>query len=448
MSSLNSKTVRILLVEDVAADAAWPSARISREIKACEFRCVETRERFLDEMAGFKPDLVVSDYSLLQFDGLSALRLAQEQAPLTPFIMLTGSMNEDTAVQCMKAGATNYVIKEHIKRLGQSVVRALEERQLRQERLDAEQALQRSERYFRSLIENAQDLITVIDAQGVTLFQSPSVERTLGYAPSQFVSRRVFDFIHPEDRVRTTESFLRVLADAPRATPLEFRIRHADGSWRMLDSVGKRFLTDGPPAVVVNSRDVTERHQLEEQLRQAQKMEAIGKLAGGVAHDFNNLLTIIMGNAALLRHDETLNPDHAAMASEIIEAAERACGLTRQLLLFSRKQALQLASLDLNDAVGQMLKLLQRLLGEDIAVSVECAADLPRIRGDVGMINQVLLNLAVNARDAMPEGGRLDIRTSIPSTLSARRDADDHAVCLSVTDTGSRDCSGAPSAHF
>ncbi len=429
--------IRILLVEDTPSDADLAKREISRELKNCVFRCVETSETFLAALTDFLPDLIISDYNLPRFNGLTALRLAQEHAPLTPLIILTGSMNEDTAVSCMKAGASNYVIKEQIKRLGQSVIRALEEARLRRENHAAAQALIRNERYFRSLIENAQDLITVIDARGMIHYQSPSVQRVLGYPVTEFVNHNVFDFIHPEDRQRCYEAFQRTVSNTQRADNIEYRIRHANGSWRFIESVGKRLVGEEPPSVVVNSRDVTESQRIEAQLRQAQKMEAIGQLSSGVAHDFNNILTTIMGNASLLRHEEDLPDEHVELTNEILEAAERASGLTRQLLLFSRKQAFQLVDLDLNEAVRQMLKMLQRILGEDIALEVDCPGELPSIRGDVGMIDQVILNLAVNARDAMPGGGRLKIQTLTCSNHEEKGTSSrTKFVCLKISDTG------------
>ena len=432
--------VRILLVEDTPSDAELACREIQKTVPDCQFRRVETRDQFLEALESFEPDLIVSDYSMPRFDGLAALRLTIQHAPQTPLIILTGSLNEDTAVECMRAGASNYVIKEQIKRLGQSVLHALEEGRLRKARLEAEQALRRSEERFRSLIENAQDLIIVLDAQGIILFQSPSVRRGLGLTGPPAVRPCVFEWVHPEDAPQARSLLSRAFAEPDRAVTAEYRVRHADGSWRLLESIGKCLVGDQPPAVVVNSREITARRQLEAQLRQAQKMEAIGQLAGGVAHDFNNILTVILGNAELLRQTEDLPADDTPLVHQIIEGAERAAGLTRQLLLFSRKQTMREVCLDLNEVVGNMTRMLQRILGEDVALRAEYAPDIPAILGDVGMIEQVLMNLAVNARDAMPAGGRLAIRTAlrppseapagVPEALAGPQ------VCLSVTDTG------------
>ncbi|MEW6306983.1 MAG: response regulator [Verrucomicrobiota bacterium] len=195
---------------------------------------------------------------------------------------------------------------------------------------------------------------------------------------------------------------------------------------------------------LANSR--TERSQLEEQLRQSQKMESIGRLAGGVAHDFNNILTVIEGHAELMRGNNGLDPAQSESIHEISLATERAAGLTRQLLTFSRKQVCHPSDLDLNDVVLNMSKMLERILGEDISLSVECVASAAFIRADRGMMEQVLLNLAVNARDAMPQGGRLAVRTAVRAVNETQASLNTEArpgrfVCLTVSDTG---CGIAP----
>ena len=304
-----------------------------------------------------------------------------------------------------------------------------------------EQALQRSEHQFRSVIECAQDLISIIRPDGVILFQSPSCRQTLGYSPEQLIQHNTFEFIHPQDAPVLRSAFARAFEGLAPSSTVRFRFRHQDGSWRTVESIGKRLVGEDPPVIVVNSRDITERQRLEEQLRQSQKMEAIGQLAGGVAHDFNNILTVIQGNAALLLSAGETKPADAGMVRQILESAERAAGLTRQLLLFSRRQALQPTLLNLNLVVENMTKMLERILGEDITLAPQYGPNLPLIRGDAGMIEQVLLNLGVNARDAMPNGGRLTIST-VAVTVGQQTVSQNpesvlgHAVRLSVADTG------------
>ncbi len=187
--------------------------------------------------------------------------------------------------------------------------------------------------------------------------------------------------------------------------------------------------------------DITERQNLEAQLRQAQKMESVGQLAGGIAHDFNNILTVIQGHTTLLGMTGNLSGDAQESTHQIGLAAERAANLTRQLLTFSRRQIIQPKNLDLNEVVNTMTKMLRRLLGEDITLQVNYTAALPRVHADPGMMEQILLNLAVNARDAMPKGGRLFVDTSVFTVDKAYAEQHPEAivgefVCLAVKDTG------------
>jgi signal transduction histidine kinase len=196
-----------------------------------------------------------------------------------------------------------------------------------------------------------------------------------------------------------------------------------------------------PPMLLGLFRDVTAQKRLEDQLRQSQKMEAIGQLAGGVAHDFNNILTVIHGHASLLLASGTLTGGSTRSAQQITQAAERAAGLTRQLLTFSRRQVMQPRRLDMNEVVGNMTKMLGRILGEDVALQLSYFPEPAVVKADAGMMEQVLLNLAVNSRDAMPKGGLLAIRISVIEVDTAHliHHSEAHAgrfVCLTSVDTG------------
>lgn len=302
--------------------------------------------------------------------------------------------------------------------------------------------LERRELYFRSLIENASDLITVVNRDGVIRFLSPASERILGYPSETMTGRDVFEIVHPDDVAEARAALARVLTDPATRAPHELRLRQADGQWRVFQAVGRRLPgEDGEELIVVNSRDLTEHRKLEEQLRHAQKMEAIGQLAGGVAHDFNNILAVILLQAELI----TLTGDLPARTREgvgqIRAAAERAAILTRQLLLFSRRQVMQPRKLDLNEIVTNLTKMLRRLIGADVQLQLNLHPTPLMTVADPGMLDQVLMNLAVNARDAMPNGGRLVIETSehLVDDRVARlhpEAAPGRYVCLSVSDTG------------
>jgi two-component system cell cycle sensor histidine kinase/response regulator CckA len=305
--------------------------------------------------------------------------------------------------------------------------------------------LQRREERFRSLIENSSDLITVVSREGFIRYQSPSAERVLGYRPAELIDRNAFDFVHPEDVTRARAAHQRAWRDpAPRA-PVEYRFRHRDGSWLVLQSIGRRMMPaeNGEVLIVVNSRDVTTHKQLEAQLRQAQKMEIVGQLAGGVAHDFNNLLLVISGHRELLEQACPRPVDLRDSLAEIGRAVERAAGLTRQLLAFSRRQVLEPKVLDLNGVVTAAEKMLRRLIGEDVRLITNLEPGLSPVRADPGQLDQVILNLALNARDAMPQGGilQLETRELEVDPLPASRFPPDapsggRYVVLTVSDTG------------
>jgi two-component system cell cycle sensor histidine kinase/response regulator CckA len=281
------------------------------------------------------------------------------------------------------------------------------------ERRRAEEALRSSEIYFRSLIENSTDVVMVLGEGGTILYASPAVEQIVGVEAEDLAGRNMVTLIHPDDLRGAVEVFQTYL-DRDEASPrVEYRVCREDGTRRLVEAIGKRFVDDaGRLKVIVNLRDITEHRKLEEQLRHAQKMEAIGRFAGGVAHDFNNLLTTIIGYSELSLREPRLDGMLRFNVEEIKRSGERATSLTRQLLAFSRKQILQPRVLDLNTLVSDMQRMLERLIGEDVVLTTELAPELGYVKADPGQIEQVIMNLVVNARDAMPRGGSLRIRTA------------------------------------
>jgi PAS domain S-box-containing protein len=273
-------------------------------------------------------------------------------------------------------------------------------------------ALRESERYFRHLTEYALDLIIILDDDATIRFQSHSVASELGYGADEHIGRSAFEFVHPEDASRVVDAFKRAVQTKGSTSLISFRARHADGTYRILEGRANNLLSD--PAVggmVFNARDVTEQRKLEDQLRQSQKVQAIGQLTAGLAHDFNNILTAIIGYSDLAL--ASLDPNLLAcrQVDEIRQAAHRAAGLTRQLLAFSRKQVLQPQVLDLRRVLGGMEKTLRRLLGENVGLVTVFAPDVGNVKVDLGQIEQVIVNLGANARDAMEgrPGSKLNI---------------------------------------
>ncbi len=325
-------------------------------------------------------------------------------------------------------------------------------RELREEveaRHRAAEALRRSEEHFRSLVQDSSDLIAVVRAGGLLEFISDNVQRILGTPASALIGRSVIDRVHPEDAGRLRRILEYVfsgrVAPGGRLGTQTFRFAHAEGAWRSFELAGRLLIHDASePALIVNARDITERLALQAQLLHAQKLDSIGRLAGGIAHDFNNILTVIQGHVALCRIHRALDPATLESLDEIALAATRAANLTRQLLVFSSRQPIRPTVLDLSEVVNGMVRMLGRTLRENISLQVVTARDLPRIYADRGMIEQILLNLAVNARDAMPDGGRLTIETRLAPDVAVAVDGEPGAgransgnwVSLSVSDTG------------
>ena len=299
------------------------------------------------------------------------------------------------------------------------------------------------EELFRLISENAADMIAVVDSSGRRLYNSPAYARILGYSNEELASTSFFEQVHPDDR-QVAEQAAKEATSGSEGRTVQYRMRHKDGSWHVIESGASAILNAQKQVekLVIVNRDVSERRQLEEKFRQAQKMEAVGRLSGGVAHDFNNLLGVIIGYAEFLQ--EGLDPENTLRSSvdEILKAGKRAASLTRQLLAFSRQHVLDPKVLELNAVVSDMEKMLRRLIGEDIELSTVLGQDLGRLKADQGQLEQVVMNLVVNARDAMPQGGKLviDTQNMIMDEAFIRRYPypvqEGPYVCLTVTDSG------------
>jgi PAS domain S-box-containing protein len=313
------------------------------------------------------------------------------------------------------------------------------------ERVQAETALRESEARFREIAETIEEVFWITDPTNTRMFYvSPAYEKIWGRScASLYASPRAWlEAIHSDDRERlrrATETGL-----ASRDYDETYRIVRPDGALRWIRD--RAFPVRNASGEIVRivgvARDITEHRQLEEQLRQSQKMDAIGQLAGGVAHDFNNILAVIMMQAELTGMAQNLPEEVREGLRQIRAAAERAANLTRQLLLFSRKQVMQSRELDLNDVVTSLAKMLQRIIGEDVRLQLHLHPRPLTIRADAGMLDQVLMNLVVNARDAMPGGGRVVIETgekdfSAAEVASMPDASPGRHVCLRVADTGS-----------
>jgi two-component system cell cycle sensor histidine kinase/response regulator CckA len=398
--------------------------------------------RVLPSLEARKTNVLLLDVNLPDGNGLDWLRAnrARVQAAV---VVMTGHANYDVAEE-IAPGAQDFLLKNHIDRY--QLVRAI---RYAAERQRAQQQLLRSREYFQSLIEHARDLITVVDDRGIILYQSPSSAAVLGLAPAAVIDRYLSDFIPATDVPRARALLAAAFAGNSAGSAGEFDVYHADGSLRTLDVVASRIPSvGGRPRAVLNSRDITDRrHAVEalrvrdEQLRQAQKMEAVGRLAGGIAHDFSNVLTVITAAGERLYDRVNDRPLAVADVEVIFRNCDRAASLTRQLLAFSRQQTLAPQPLDLGELIKRAGRLLKRLIGEHIELAFDLPDERVAIEADPTQIEQVLMNLAINARDAMSTGGSLRIvlrRTTVDDEF-ARAHAPMAAgeyVLMEVSDNG------------
>jgi hypothetical protein len=564
--------LHILHLEANASDRELVRQALAEKDIACEFAYAAGKAEFAAALDKDKIDLILSDFAMPGYDCLSALALAQEKCPETPYLFVSGAIDVGRAIESLKSGATDYVLKNQLDRLSPAVRRALRDNGERARRRTAEEALHQAEAKFRDIFENAVEGIYQSSPQGRILEVNRAMARICGYASPEKLCASVQDLGHDlhvdpprraefdrllnergevlayESRIKRKDGVIiwisenarvvraaqgeplyfegmvtditarRVTEDALRKSEERFRdmAEHIDdvfwiamldtGCWsyvspayeqiwgrplaelyaqpaqwteaivpedRAMFHAAREQLTHGKayrieycirrpddalrwiedrsylicePAgemrrAVGIAVDITRRRQLERQLLQAQKMEAVGQLAGGLAHDFNNVLTIVIGYAQLLLDRETMPPDAVGPLTQIFIAGTRAANLTRQLLVFSRKQTISRQSIDLNQTVGDIFDILRRTIGEQIKLELALSPDPCLAEADAGMMEQVLMNLAVNARDAMPKGGTLAIATEHVTIDDAAAHHNAEArpgefVCLSVRDTG------------
>jgi len=309
------------------------------------------------------------------------------------------------------------------------------------DRRKVEDALRQSEKRYRQLVETARDLIFTLSPEGKVLSLNNALSQATGWVVDDWLGKHYSETL-PKEAIEEAESqFARALTG--EQMPLfELPLKTKDGGFITMEVTITPLLESNQVVGLFGvGRDVTDRKRMESELRQLQKMESVGQLAAGVAHDFNNILTVIQGNTSLLLANQP-EPGQQDLLDQVLDASQRAANLTKQLLAFSRKQVLQRKQMNLNEVSSQMTQMLDRILGEDITLEFHYDTDLPYVKADISMIEQVILNLAVNARDAMPKGGLLRISTEAvnidASYCRQQPQASEGAyVCLSVSDTGS-----------
>lgn len=417
-----SDLLRILHLEDNALDAEIIKGLLIEEWPDCAIQQVETEADFSQQLGQNEVDLILADYILPSYDGMSALYLVRQHWPEIPFIFVSGVMGEEVAIETLKNGATDYVLKNGLARLVPAVKRALresaehrqyqlaaiEEERLLHELRDSENKYRSLSQQLHSLLDAIPDNLKLLDRDLKVLWANESATTEIDKSEVEVIGQYCFvlwcGLIEPCYYCPVVQSIATGKACSVVATRPDNKVWDLRAI-PLIDEQGEVV------NVIELKRDITEHRSLEDQLRHAQKMEAVGTLTGGFAHDFNNILNVILGYSSMVLDrlpQDNLSHDHL---KEVITAAERAAVLTKKLLAFSRKQVAEVKPVNINDLVTGLQSMLGRTIGEDVHLTINVAADSPTVLADAGQIEQVLLNIAANARYAMPIGGSLTICT-------------------------------------
>jgi len=420
--------LRILHLEDNDVDAEFVRLTLEQAGVDPSITRVDSRDAFLAEVRGKTYDVIISDFSLPGFDGLSALRLVRQERIDTPFIFVSGTIGEEKAVAALRDGATDYVLKDRLSRFPEAVRRCLAEREERRARQEAEDRI----REQAALLDEAREAIVVHGLDRRVTYWSRGAERLLGWTAEEARAGAARAALTAEARVQVDAAIEAACRGGKWDGTLALQTR--DGRTVLVESHWTRLLApDGTTRGILSiNSDVTQARQMESQLQQKQRLETIGMVAGGIAHDLNNVLApIVLGIGSLRRK---VVDEHGVRLLETMDvAAHRGAEILQQILSFARGTPRPVGPVD----VGQVLRGMERLLAATLSHSIELEIDVPpglwHPHADPAQLQQVLLNLCVNARDAMPRGGRLVIAAS--NSAGAPGPAGEH-VLVRVTDTG------------
>jgi len=427
--------LRILHLEDSPEDAELIQARLASDGVVFEAVTVATQAEYLSALESGRFDIILCDYNLPGYDGLSALKLARARHPDVPVIIVSGEIGEERAVELLTSGARDYVLKDRLARLAAAVQGASREAEEHAKREDAERKLWIKEAAIASSISG----IILADLDGRITYANKAALVMIGYTEAEAIGLDLLPVA--QDRKQAEQMLTELRRDGYWAG--EIAARKKDGGELHVNLSGNLvYSADNTPlCLMLSFQDITEQRSLERQLRQIEKLESIGKLAGGVAHDFNNILSVVLGYGLMALQKMTTDDPLRKKLEAMVRAGERGAALTRQLLIFSRKQVVELKVISLNPVVTEFEKMLRRLIAEDIRLTLALAPDAGHIRADAGQIEQVIMNLCVNARDVMPKGGKLLIETANVTLDEAYARVHPGAalgphVMLAVSDTG------------
>ncbi|NNG02056.1 MAG: response regulator [Desulfobacteraceae bacterium] len=411
--------LNILIVEDNILDAELEVGELKNAGFDCHWDCVETPSDFIGNLNKQKYDIILVDNNLPAFDGRSALNMFLKLGLEIPFIIISGTIDEETAIELLNAGATDYVLKDRLTRLTPVVHRALKESRERQKRETAETALKESEKRYRLLFEKARDAIFILEANGsnagriIDANQAAAVMH--GYCREELLGMKISALDAPRDAEKMMDRIDRTKENRWIMEELQ-HVRRNGTQFPVEISAG--ILTDGDKKYIMAiDRDITERkkreeesRKIEENLRQAQKMEALGTLAGGIAHDFNNILFPIVGYTELSLQNMEDNDPNKANLDHVLKASNRASELISQILAFSRQSEQAYRPVNIRHILKEVLQFLTSAIPSNIRITQTIEFKDCVVMGDPGQLHQIIMNLCVNAYQAMEEtGGELDI---------------------------------------
>lgn len=410
--------LRILHLEDNPGDAELVQATVRDEWPGCQFTRVATRGAFVGELQRSRYDLILAEFRLSALSGLEALELARQRAPETPFIFLSGSIREDRAVEALRSGAEDYVLKNRRKRLNAAITRALRESDERRRRRQAESRISE----LAGFLNQAREAVIVTDLDGRITFWNAGAEWLYGWRSDEVLGRttdQLFDAtIAPMIRTAREETF------AKGQWVGELQTRNRQGDALVVESRQSLIRDEAgrPKARLCINSDITDRKRLEEQFLRAQRMENIGLLSAGIAHDLNNMLAPILLAAPMLR-DRVSDPAALALLGTLERSAERGANLVRQILAFAHGDPGEHRLIQVKHLLRDIAAVITGTFPKSIRLEDHIPPDLWTVKANPTQIHQVVLNLCVNARDAMPEGGTLRLRAEnrILDTAEAAR---------------------------
>jgi two-component system cell cycle sensor histidine kinase/response regulator CckA len=394
----------ILHLEDSISDAALLEATLSIERINCDITVVSRKHDFQAALARPEIGLILSDFSMPNFDGFTALQVAQKLRPEVPFIFFSGTIGEELAVEALREGATDYVLKDRMARLPEAIRRALAEVEARRQReRDMEQLRNQA-----ALLDLAQDAISVLSMDHSVLYWNKSSERLYGWNASEVMGRNAIELLLHEDPAKLQAALKTLIHDGTWQgelvkTTKDGRKITVESRWSLV-----RDNDGNPKSILVINTDVTEKRQIEAQFLRTQRIETIGALAGGIAHDLNNALTPVLV-ALQVSHDEVTSVETKKLVTIAQNSARHGVEMVKQILAFSRGVGGTEVEVQIGSLVGDIVQFVQDTFPGSIRVESKVSPSLHAVKGNATQLHQVLLNLCVNARDAMPQGGALSI---------------------------------------